>query len=392
MLPSANNIKIVERYCKMETNSSYDPNWDPRVVSEADWQRRSRFLVSDARSESRDSNYARETLPGVLELRPSGSMDGVSSQTRKLTKIYLRHIVKHYKVDNLDTRLLIDIENYKTKILRKKRERNSFLLDTGAISFQNNLTSQNQLLACKTSSNHLKNIQIRTRNDMSSNSTLGFGRSVEGGCASFIDQQSSSNSSPVVPLDLSVRSVAKNIPISLPPSMIPFSSGAIYPDCSTLTQNNIQIPEYLNIYNKQMSKNYLAQLCALQIPLFPYNLYPLYNPLTGYAGIPTLPPLMQPPYIPTLPKHYTPVRKVEQHEVSSNIVDSTTDNNGLQKRIVPYISPTSSLVTEIRHAERSSPDQSGMSQVPASIEMVSLGNRYQASDCLPLPACCLRHP
>lgn len=59
-----------------------DEKWDPKLVSENEWKLKAGFTVMDspADMENDGEDYARKTLPRVLQLLPSQSMDGVSAK------------------------------------------------------------------------------------------------------------------------------------------------------------------------------------------------------------------------------------------------------------------------------------------------------------------------
>ncbi|XP_018022097.1 uncharacterized protein LOC108678240 isoform X2 [Hyalella azteca] len=61
-----------------DDQTQHDDQWDPRTVSEQQWASKVTFTVYDARADPQTcgTDYAKTTLPAVLDLQPSESMDG----------------------------------------------------------------------------------------------------------------------------------------------------------------------------------------------------------------------------------------------------------------------------------------------------------------------------
>ncbi|KAF2355354.1 SET domain [Trinorchestia longiramus] len=81
----------------LSVQHSDDSQWDPKTVSESEWADKATFTVCDAKATLKFSgpNLARATVPAVLDLRPSGSMEGVSSFFLRSMYEFMRTPVLH---------------------------------------------------------------------------------------------------------------------------------------------------------------------------------------------------------------------------------------------------------------------------------------------------------
>lgn len=278
----------------MDAIESYDPEWDPRLVSECDWQQRSRFVVADARSDVADDTHARTTLPSVLNLRPSGSMDGVSRSTPHRTSRTRRHN-GHHLMEGLFARQLMQIENikYDPKCNSKKANARRSYNSTHEQSITRNVLKVGE-------DNSLMRKHQSTFADMS----VGL------------------------PVDLSVLSKSRNSLFAAVSSSSDIGNVQVLMNNSELssresstisTPKQKNIPEIFNeLYNFQLSKSYLAHLCSIQAQMNYTN-----NILFNFGGPPGGPGFVHYPILDSLVSVGSPTSTLLPSSVSCDTVDST---------------------------------------------------------------------
>lgn len=242
--------------CPSPPSPHPDPEWDPKLVSELDWQQRARFIVSDVRvlQESCGDQFAQRTLPSVLKLKPSSSMDGVSAifkkeYTRNMRKqVHRRRGPNTQTKDGLDHRWYSNFMRFFATINLMSKPMGIFGQQHSSDGFSSNPWSMFAMRA-----GEKKRISVR-RDLCSSTSTLTSCGSVSPGFIQTLDESivahPSRHFSQATPLDLTVSKKIHQIrQITAAKSFLSFYPECTGPSNSSAMAENLKLLPH-QIYNK----------------------------------------------------------------------------------------------------------------------------------------------